>query len=167
MLRKKSITEFLAKRVDLLGLLFTKISKVVSKVCPPQCHDIMQREWRTPPSFLKFDCWIEIQNFDRISIEVLARFVFSKPCRKYTKRVLRWTGTDSSQFSEKIGTTVPISRNIAALSRLRCCSSAYIVTHQIVKVVGFVGLQSKPVRPTFTRFFLKSMKIFWKHRTNL
>ena len=30
--------------VDLSGLLFTKISKVVSKVCPPRCHDIMQRE---------------------------------------------------------------------------------------------------------------------------
>ena len=102
--------------VDLSGLLFTKISKVVSKVCPPRCHDIMQREWRTPSRFLKFDCWIEIQNLDRISIGVLAGCVFSKPCRKYTKRVLQWTGTDSSQFSEKIGTTVPIPRNIAVLS---------------------------------------------------
>lgn len=32
--------------------------------------------------------------------------------------------------------------------------SIYIVTHQIMKVVGFVGLQSEPVRPTFTKFFL-------------
>ena len=76
----------------------------------------------------------------------LEEFAFALQ-EKYNRETWSRTGTESSQFSVKVGSIVPNSCCIAILfgeKSLRHCISVISIASEIAKVVGFVGLLLAP-----------------------